>query len=83
MNVDLISILVITVVVMCSFGYLADMIFANWRAMGRTKADPFSKLNKRGLIHRQKPALDCFGTCMKKYAWDVDETSLCASKCKA
>ena len=83
MNVDLIIILVIMVAVMCSFGYLADLIFEDWKAMGKTKADPFGKLTKKGLMHRQKPALDCFGTCMKKYAWDVDETSLCASRCKA
>ncbi len=83
MNVDLTIILAITVVVMCSFGYLADLIFEDWKAMGKTKADPLSKLNKKGLLHRQKPIPDCFGACMKKYAWDVDETSLCASKCKA
>lgn len=83
MNIGWISIVLITFVVMCSFGYLADMIYATWKAAGETKADPFSKLNKKGLTHRQKPSVDCFGACMKKFAWSVDETSGCASKCKA
>jgi hypothetical protein len=83
MNFNTIIIVAIVTVVICSFGFLADILLANLRAMGRTKAVPFSKLNRGALLHRQSPSLDCFGTCMNKSAWDVDETSLCASKCKA
>lgn len=83
MDINLISIVVILVVAICSFGYLADMMLADWRALGRTKGAPFSRLNKRALSHRVKPGLDCFGACMKKFAWDVDETSLCASECRS
>ena len=83
MSINVISIIAISVVAVCGFGFLADMMSANWRATGKTKADPFSKLDRRSLLHRQEPTLDCFGACMKKFAWDVDETSLCASKCRA
>ncbi len=83
MSVNTLMIIGIVIVVLCSFGFLADMILANWRAMSKTKAAPFSKLNRSGLLHWQRPTLDCFGVCMKKYAWDVEEVSLCASKCAA
>lgn len=83
MNINMITIIGILVVAICSFGFLADMMLANWRALGRTKNDPFSKLNKRVLSRHLKPGLDCFEACMNKLAWDVDETSLCASECRA
>jgi hypothetical protein len=83
MNINMITIIGILVVAICSFGFLADMMLANWRALGRTKTDSFSKPNKRVLSHRLKPSLDCFEACMNELAWDVDETSLCASKCRA
>ncbi len=83
MSDNLMIIIGIIIIVMCSFGFLADMILANWRAMETSKGAPFSKLNRKGLLHRQKPTLDCFGACMKKLAWDVDEVSLCALKCRA
>jgi hypothetical protein len=70
MSINTIIIVAISLVAMCGFGFLADMILANWRATEKTKADPFSKLDRRSLLHRQKPTLDCFGACMKEFAWD-------------
>jgi hypothetical protein len=83
MDISMITIAAILVVAICSFGYLADMVLADWKALGKTKGAPFSTFNKRALSHRLKPSLDCFGACMKKFAWDVDETSLCAARCRS
>jgi hypothetical protein len=83
MDTSITIITAILVVAICSFGYLADMVLADWRALGKTKGAPFSVFNKRALSHRLKPGLDCFGACMKKFAWDVDETSICASQCRS
>jgi hypothetical protein len=83
MDINMIMILAILIAAICSFGYLAAIILADWRALGKTKGAPFSVFSKRALSHRAKPGLDCFGACMKKFAWDVDETSLCASQCRS
>jgi hypothetical protein len=83
MNLNMITIVGILVVAICTFGFLADMMLANWRALERTKTDPFRKLNKGVRSHRLKSSLECFEACMNKLAWDVDETSPCASKCRA
>ena len=84
MNVNMVTIAAILITVTCSFAFLADMILANWRALGKTKGPTtFGKSNKRPLNPHPKRSLDCFRTCMKKFAWDVDETSLCASECRS
>jgi hypothetical protein len=83
MSTNVLTIAAIAVVAICSFGFLADVMLADWRALGKTKGAPFSKLNKKGLSHGLKPGLGCFAACMKRFAWNVDEASPCASKCKA
>ncbi len=80
MNINVLTIVTISVVAICSFGYLLDMMLADWRASAKTKGDLFSGL-KNGFRKQSKPGLECFQTCMKKFAWDVGEVPLCASKC--
>jgi hypothetical protein len=55
---------------------------ADWRVSEKTKGDLFGKF-KRETRNRHRNGLDCFQTCMKKFAWDVDEVPLCTSKCAA
>lgn len=84
MSVNAITIVAIMVVAITSFGFLADMILANWRALGKRKgAFMFRSPNKKPLHPRSNPSLDCFRTCMQKFVWDVDETPYCASECKS
>jgi hypothetical protein len=81
MNTNVLSFITILAVVLCSFGYLLDIMLADWKASEKTKGALFSGI-KNGFRER-KPGLSCFQVCMKKFAWDVDEVPLCASKCQA
>ena len=82
MNTNVLTFITILIVVLCSFGYLLDIMLADWKASEKTKGALFSGF-KNGFRDQRKPGLDCFQTCMKKFAWDVDEVPLCASKCAA
>jgi hypothetical protein len=82
-NFNTITIVAILAGAICSFGFLEYIMLAYWKAMGRTKGAPTSKTKKRAVFHRPKPGFDCFHACMKKFGWDVDEISFCASKCQA
>jgi hypothetical protein len=83
MSVDTVAIIAIMFVTICSFGFLADTILTNWKAVGnRRDSFMFGKSNKRPLHPESRPTLECFRTCMGKFAWDVDETSSCAAECR-
>jgi hypothetical protein len=81
MNIDILTIVTILVVSICSFGYLLAIMLVDWRASEKTKGALFSNFEKR-FRDQRKPGPDCFQSCMKKFAWDVEEVPLCASKCK-
>jgi hypothetical protein len=80
MNINVLTIVTILVVSICSFGYLLAIMLADWKASG--KGAFFSEF-KSGFRHRREGGPGCFHTCMKKFAWDVDEVPLCTSKCQA
>ncbi len=82
MNINVLAFVTILVVALCSFGYLLDVMLADWKASEKTKGDLFGKF-KDQTRHRYRQGVDCFQSCMKKFAWDVDEVPLCASKCQA
>jgi hypothetical protein len=79
----MITIVAILAAAVCSFGFLEYMMIAYWKAKGSSKDAPVSDLNKTRLFPRRRPGLECFGDCMDRFAWDVDETSPCAAKCRA
>ncbi len=84
MNGYTITMIVILLVAITSFGFLADMILANWRALRKRKgAFMFGNPDKKPLHPRSNPSLDCFRSCMQKFVWDVDEASFCASECRS
>ncbi len=80
MDINVLIIAAILVVSICSFGYLLAIMLTDWKASG--KGDLFSEFES-GAHDRHERGPGCFHTCMKKFAWDVDEVPLCASKCKA
>jgi hypothetical protein len=84
MSINTLAIIAIMFVTICSFGFLADIILTNWKAVGnRRDTFMFAKSNRRPPYPESRPTLDCFRTCMTKFAWDVDETSSCALGCKS
>ena len=83
MNINVITIVAILAAAICSFGLLEYMMLAYWKEMGSTKDVSDGKPDKRQLDFGRKPGLSCFGACMERFGWDVDETSLCAAKCRA
>jgi hypothetical protein len=82
MNVNVLTIVTILVVSICSFGYLLAIMLADWKASEKTKGALFSNFENR-FRHQRKSGPDCFQTCMKKFAWDVDDVPACSSKCAA
>jgi hypothetical protein len=84
MSINAVAIIGIMFLTICSFGFLADITLRNWKAVGNRKDTfMFGKLNRRTLHPESRPTLDCFRTCMTKFAWDVDETSSCALGCRS
>ncbi len=82
MNINVLALITIFVVIICSFGYLAVTMLADWKASGKTKGALFSNLTNRFRPQRKR-GVDCFEACMKRFAWNVDQVSFCTSKCKA
>lgn len=82
MNANIIDIAAILILAASGFVFLAVVTLANWRLTERTKGSVFKMLDKRRLFRRVTPVADCFRACMKRFAWNVDQTSVCTLKCR-
>ena len=82
MNANMIGLAAILILSASGFVFLAIVTLANWRLTQGTKGSPFNTLNKTRLFRLPKPAADCFQGCMRRFAWNVDQTTVCTSKCK-
>gem|GEM_PF-4208454 len=83
MNAVFIAIATALVIAACGFVFQATVISAYWKIAGKTKSSFFDALDKEKRSRDLRPTVDCFGDCMKRFAWNVDMTSACTSKCQA
>jgi hypothetical protein len=82
MNANMISMAAILILSASGFVFLAIVTLANWRLTQSTKGSLFNTFNKRRLFRLPKPVADCFQVCMRRFAWNVDQTPVCTSKCR-
>jgi len=83
MNPVSIAIATALVLAVCGFIFQAIVMSAYWKIAGKTKSSFFDALDKEKRSRDLHPKVDCFGDCMKRFAWNVDMTSVCTSKCRA
>jgi len=82
MNAVLIAIAAALLLAACGFVFQAIVMSAYWKIAGKTKSSLFDVLDKEKRSRVMQPTADCFRNCMKRFAWNVDMTSDCASKCR-
>lgn len=83
MNAISITIAAALLLAACGFVFQAIVISAYWKTAGKTKSSLFDVLDKEKRSRGLQPHVNCFGDCMKRFAWNVDMASDCASKCRA